>query len=178
MTEKRKRNSGSPKKMARSSDDFERAAAPGPASVNSVLNSFVGYNLRRAAAKQRERFRNIFEPYDIRPVQLSALMLLLESMPMSQSDLGRALDIKRANVVTLLHQLENRGLVVRKPARGDRRAHMLYLTETGTELAKKLVALHDKLEQDLARSLGPSQLEALVELLRAFRAVDSRPKLR
>ncbi len=177
MTQKRKRNADSPAESA-DSDDLELTAASGPAAVQSVLNSFVGYNLRRAAAKQRERFRNVFEPFDIRPVQLSALMLLLECMPMSQSDLGRALDIKRANVVTLLHQLENRGLVVRKPASGDRRAHMLYLTDVGTALAKKLVTLHDKLEQDLARSLGPRQLAALVELLRAFRAVDSRPKLR
>jgi DNA-binding MarR family transcriptional regulator len=170
MARQRKRSSGIATDGGHSSAAVE--------ATTSILNSFVGYNLRRAAAKQRERFRNVFEPYDIRPVQLSALMLLLDSMPMSQSDFGKALDIKRANVVTLLHQLENRGLVVRKPASEDRRAHMLFLTSSGKALATKLVALHDKLEQDLAHSLGKGQLTTLIELLRAFRAVDSRPKLR
>ena len=59
----------------------------------SLLNTFVGYNLRRAAAKQRERFRSVFEAYDIRPVQLTALTLLLDSMPLRQSALGKALEI-------------------------------------------------------------------------------------
>jgi DNA-binding MarR family transcriptional regulator len=163
-------------KTKANSDDLEQETST--ASESNVLNSFVGYNLRRAAARQRERFRCVFEPYDIRPVQLSALMLLLDSTPMSQTDLGRALDIKRANVVTLLHQLENRGLVVRKPSSSDRRAHILYLTPSGKALTNKLVALHEKLEEDLARSLGPERLDALVELLRTFRSVGAKPKLR
>jgi len=54
----------------------------------SLLNTFVGYNLRRAAAKQRERFRSVFDAYDIRPVQLTILTLLLENMPLRQSELG------------------------------------------------------------------------------------------
>ena len=120
----------------------------------------------------------MFEPYDIRPVQLSALALILNNMPISQTALGEALEIKRANVVTLLGQLENRGLVMRQQAATDRRSHVLYLTPSGKALTTKLLALHAKLEADLARSLGQDELKSLVVLLRAFRSVDSKPKIR
>jgi DNA-binding MarR family transcriptional regulator len=144
----------------------------------SLLDTFVGYNLRRAAAKQRERFRSVFEAYDIRPVQLTALTLLLENRPLRQSALGKALEIKRANVVTLLDQLENRGLIARQSAANNRRSHVVHLTESGKSLTTKLLSLHAKLEQDLAKALGKAELTTLVELLRAFRSVESKPKIR
>lgn len=144
----------------------------------SRLNAFVGYNLRRAAAKQRDRFRSVFEAYDIRPVQLTALTLLLDNMPLRQAALGKALEIKRANVVTLLDQLENRGLITRQRTADDRRAQVLYLTQAGKALTTKLLSLHSKLEQDLANALGETEFKKLVELLRAFRSVESKPKVR
>lgn len=144
----------------------------------SLLDSFVSYNLRRAAAKQRERFRSVFEAYDIRPVQLTALTLVLENMPLRQSALGKALEIKRANVVTLLDQLENRGLIARQSAANNRPSHVLYLTPPGKSLTTKLVSLHAKLEQDLAKALGKAELKTLVELLRTFRSVESKPRIR
>ena len=156
------------------STDLNGQEIPG----DSLFNTFVGYNLRRAAAKQRERFRSVFEAYDIRPVQLTVLTLLLDNMPLPQAALGKALDIKRANVVTLLDQLENRGLIMRQRASNDRRSQVLYLTQTGKALTTKLLSLHSKLEQDLANALGEAELEKLVELLRAFRSVESKPKIR
>jgi len=144
----------------------------------SQVDAFVGYNLRRAAAKQRERFRWVFEAYDIRPVQLTALTLLLDNAPLGQAALGKALEIKRANVVTLLDQLENRGLIMRQRAANDRRSHVLYLTQAGRTLTTKLLSLHSKLEQDLANTLGETEFKKLVELLRAFRSVESKPKIR
>lgn len=142
------------------------------------LETFVGYNLRRAAAKQRERFRSVFGPYDIRPVQLTVLALLDANASLRQAAIGKALDMKRANVVTLLSELEARALVVRKPSKDDRRSQIVSLTASGKALTAKLLALHAKLEADLARALGQAELERLVELLRAFRTVASEPRLR
>jgi len=44
-------------------------------------------------------------------VQLSVLGLIFNNPRLKQADLGRALDIKRANVVTLLDELEDRKLI-------------------------------------------------------------------
>lgn len=143
----------------------------------SLIDSLVGYNLRRAAARQRERFRNVFSPYDIRPVQLTALTIILHNDRLGQSALGRALDVKRANVVKLLDELQERGLIERKPSTRDRRAYDVHLTRKGKKLTRELLAVHEKLEADLALSLGYNELEELVKLLRKFRAVDSEPDL-
>jgi DNA-binding MarR family transcriptional regulator len=165
------------KQTSSKSGDATRESARLQADV-SMLESYVGYNLRRAAAKQRERFRSVFDRYDIRPAQLTVLAVILENTPVSQAALGKALEIKRANVVTLLDELEQRGLVLRKPADHDRRSHVLHLTAAGKTLTEKLLALHDKLEKDLAKSLGPKELSTLVDLLQRFRRVESAPKLR
>lgn len=143
----------------------------------ALIDSLVGYNLRRAAARQRERFRNVFAPYDIRPVQLTALTIMLHNDRLGQSELGKAMDIKPANVVKLLDELQRRGLIERKPSTRDRRAYELRLTSKGTNLTRELMALHQKLEANLALSFGCDELKQLVKLLRKFRSVDPAPDL-
>jgi DNA-binding MarR family transcriptional regulator len=143
----------------------------------TLLESLVGYNLRRAAARQRERFSNTFAPFDIRPVQLTVLTLALHNKRVGQSTLGNALGMKRANVVTLLDELQERGLIERRPSTQDRRAYEVHLTTKGTRLTRKLLAVHEKLEADLAVSIGAEELNQLVELLRKFRRVDPEPDL-
>ena len=143
----------------------------------SLVDSLVGYNLRRAAARQRERFRNVFTPDDIRPVQLTALTIILHNDRIGQSALGKVMDIKRANVVKLLDELQQRGLIERKPSTRDRRAYELRLTPIGRKLTRKLLAVHRKLEANLALSLGCDELKQLVKLLRKFRSVEPTPDL-
>jgi DNA-binding MarR family transcriptional regulator len=143
----------------------------------SFLDSVVGYNLRRAAAKQRERFRSIFGPHDIRPVQLTVLTLIKFNMSLKQSDLGKALEMKRANVVTLLDELQQRGLIERRRSKGDRRSYELSLTTAGSRFTTRMLDLHAKLEGDLANSYGQDALGDLVALLRQFRNVDTTPDL-
>lgn len=141
------------------------------------LEALVGYNLRRAAARQRERFRSVFDAWELRPVLLTALTVIQNNMPLRQSDLGRALDIKRANVVKLLTELEDRGLVVRQPSARDRRSQVISLTDHGREMTQKWLDVHSRLEADLAHSFGEMELKQLVRLLQAFRNVDAAPTL-
>ena len=141
------------------------------------LDALVGYGLRRALAKQRERFRSVFNRYGIRPVQFAVLVLIRDSMPVRQAELGRAIEMKRANVVTVLDELIERGLVTRQAARDDRRANVLALTPKGIEFTDKLLALHGKLEKDVAKRLGKREFEQLVRLLGAYRDLDSIPQL-
>jgi DNA-binding MarR family transcriptional regulator len=110
-------------------------------------------------------------------VQLTVLVLIRGNMPVRQSDLGRTLEMKRGNVVTLLDDLIRRGLVVRRPAEDDRRSNLLTLTARGISLTDELMTLHGKLEQDLAKNFGKPELVRLVELLHAFRNLDPEPRL-
>jgi DNA-binding MarR family transcriptional regulator len=143
----------------------------------ALLDSLVGYNLRRAAVRQRDRFRNTFAPYAIRPVQLTALTIIFHNQPIGQSTLGKVLGMKRANVVKVLDELEARDLIRRERSARDRRAYDVHLTGDGLAFTQQLLAVHEKLEADLARCYGQDELRQLVELLKRFRHVDTEPQI-
>lgn len=139
------------------------------------LENLVGYNLRRAHAVQRQRFASVFGPEGIRPVLLSALGIIYETPKLSQSELGKLLDVKRANVVTMLDELEKRRLVKRRRSNEDRRAHEIELTPRGREQTRRWLAMHAQLEGDLVANLGPREREQLLALLKKIRRLSRKP---
>lgn len=141
----------------------------------TMLDNVVGYNLRRALGVQMQRFSAVFGPLDIRPVQFSILGLIHHNPEIRQSALGKALHIERANMVTLLAELEARGLVTRRTAVADRRSRVLHLTAAGRKLTVKLLDLHERMERDLEVRLGEKERDELLKLLAAFRRLDPAP---
>jgi DNA-binding MarR family transcriptional regulator len=143
----------------------------------SMLDNLVGYNLRRALGVQMQRFSAVFGPLNIRPVQFSILALIHHNPEIRQSALGKALHIERANMVTLLAELEGRGLVTRRTAAADRRSRVLQLTAAGRKLTQELLDLHARLERDVEAQLGSKERDELVRLLATFRRLDPAPDI-
>jgi len=137
----------------------------------------MGYNLRRAHGVQKQRFAAVFGPLGVRPVTLSALGTIYEHGEVTQAELGKQLNIKRANMVPVMSELEGRGLIARRPSHTDRRAHVVTLTPAGRKFTARLLDLHKRLEEDLARSLGPREHEQLLQLLKRFRRLSPEPEL-
>ncbi|MBN1238557.1 MAG: MarR family transcriptional regulator [Gammaproteobacteria bacterium] len=143
----------------------------------TMLDNLIGYNLRRALGVQMQRFATAFGPLNIRPVQFSILGLIHYNPEIRQSSLGKALNIERANIVTLLAELEERELVTRRTDAVDRRSRVVRLTPAGRRLTLKLLDLHDRLERDLEARLGSKERNELLKLLAAFRRLDPVPDL-
>lgn len=137
----------------------------------------MGYNLRRAHGVQKHRFESVFGPLAIRPVTLSALGIIYENPGITQADLGKQLNIKRANMVPVMAELEGRGLIARRPSDNDRRAHVVALTPAGLRFTVKLLELHGRLEEDLAKALGTRERDQLLQLLKRFRKLATEPEL-
>jgi len=137
----------------------------------------MGYNLRRAHGVQKQRFAAVFGPLAIRPVTLSALGIIYEHPGITQAELGKSLNIKRANMVPVMAELEGRGLIARRISDSDRRAHVIALTPAGQKFTVKLLELHGKLEDDLARELGLRERDQLLQLLKRFRKLATEPAL-
>lgn len=135
----------------------------------SFAESLLGYNLRRAYAAQLQRFHAHFSKLDIRPVQFTLLGHLYHNPGTSQARVGKMLDIQRANLVTLLDELEKRGLLMREPARGDKRSRVLNLTAAGIELTERLLEINTQAESDLDELMGRENRLRLIELLRFIR---------
>lgn len=154
-----------------------KRTAPKPNPNALQLDDVLGYNLRRAHGVQRQRFSSVFAPYRIRPVQLAILGMIYEKGRLKQADLARALDIKRANIVTLLDELERRNLIVRRQERTDRRSRALELTPVGTRLTAELLDLHARLEESVVDYLGQRERDQLLRLLKKFRKLQPTPQL-
>jgi len=141
------------------------------------LEDLLGYNLRRAHVVQRARFASVFGPYRIRPVQLSILGLLHEKPKLKQSELIKALEIKAANIVALLNELEQRNLIVRQRTSADRRSRAVALTPVGRKLTGELLALHASLEESVTEYLSVTERDDLLRLLKKFRRAPTAPDL-
>ena len=107
----------------------------------------------------------------LRPRQLMALNLLGERGPMTQHTMGVALSLDPSNVVGLLNELEQRGLILRRRDPADRRRHIVELSAAGSG---ELAHTYDRLgvvEDELFKGLTAAERVALHGLL--ARAVEA-----
>ena len=142
-----------------------------PAEVDtSLLESLVGYRLRRASTVFKTDFSAALEGLGMRQV-LFGIMAVVHSNPgLIQITLGKVLGIQRANLVPLLNELSERKLVDRRPAPGDRRASALYLTGDGEKLLQDAVARVRAHEDKVLARLTSAERAKLIELLGKIRA--------
>ena len=126
----------------------------------------IGYRVRRAQLSVFQKFLAVFETLDLRPAEYSVLVLIADNPGRKQTEIAEVLGIKRANFVTLVHGLEERGLVDRVPSAEDKRANALHLTGDGEAFLAHARALHEAMEEELvARLGGPAARDRLLALL-------------
>ena len=111
-------------------------------------------------------------PGSLRPRHLIALKLLSEHGPANQQGLAEALSLDPSNVVGLLNELEERGLITRRRDPADRRRHIVELSSTGAKELCLAQARLSRVEDDLLRALSAEERATLYRLLaRAVAAV-------
>jgi DNA-binding MarR family transcriptional regulator len=147
---------------------------PAPADNDTGLRTettvgAIGYRLRRAQLSVFQQFLAVFEEFKLRPAEYSVLVLIDDNPGRKQTEIAEVLGIKRANFVTLVHGLEERGLVERIPSANDKRANALHLTVQGRSFLQAAQARHAALEDEMIARLGGAaarkQLLALLDRL-------------
>ncbi|HEX8412311.1 MAG TPA: MarR family transcriptional regulator [Sphingomicrobium sp.] len=139
--------------------DSEKALPVGP------LESLVGYHLRRASSAFLTDFMRAMEGTGMRQVLIGILSIVAANPGINQGNVGRLLGIKRANMVALINELLERGLIKRANAKDDKRAFTLRLSEKGeAALAESLVRIRAH-EAHMLKELNPDEQATLVVLL-------------
>jgi DNA-binding MarR family transcriptional regulator len=128
----------------------------------------------------KQRLAAMAQEFELAPQQMIAVRIL-GGGPRKMSDLAQALFCDNSNVTGIVDRLEERGLVRREAAEGDRRVKLLVLTDEGerlrVEVTKRMAepppaiaslsekdqrALRDILERALADYSEDDAAEAVV----------------
>jgi DNA-binding MarR family transcriptional regulator len=133
-----------------------------------VLNGHLGYFVRRLQVAIFKDIIRAFAPMKLRPAQYSVLVLVEANPGRSQATIGRALNIERARLARLLHELERRKWIQRRIAPGDGRSHSLFLTSAGERALARIKALAARHEVQIAEAVGQKRRMLLIDLLRDF----------
>jgi DNA-binding MarR family transcriptional regulator len=163
------------KKKANGDSRAERLPGSLPESIDlGHLPDLVGYALRQAQLAVFRDFLRAFAKFNIRPVQYGILTVIEQNPGLKQQQVCHAIGIRRANFVTLLDDLEHRGLARRGPSAHDQRARALYLTENGGALMRELRKVNQAHEKKIAAGLSQERRKVLIKMLNEItRSADS-----
>lgn len=85
-----------------------------------------------------------------------------------QKDIAAACHIEPASLTSVLNGMEKKGLIVREMRNGNRRSLYVLLTEKGAELAERISAEFEKIENTALNGFSDKDREKLVKLLSAM----------
>ena len=116
----------------------------------------------------KQRFFAMAQEFELAPQQMIALRML-GAGPRKMSELANALFCDNSNVTGIVDRLEERGLVRREAAEGDRRVKLLVLTKDGERMRIEITKRMAVPPPPIA-SLSEKDQRALRDILE--RAVD------
>jgi DNA-binding MarR family transcriptional regulator len=131
----------------------------------------VGFLIAQLGMEVTRRFGLIMSEVGLEPRQWSLLRAVADAEGQSQNALGDSLSIPPSSMVALVDQLEERGLVERRPDPVDRRSRRLYITPKGRHVIEDAWELAVGFERRLCAGFTPKLRERLIEML--SRVVDN-----
>lgn len=129
------------------------------------MGDYPGYLLRRASALAMARLAKRLKILHLNPTDATVLNVIDANPNAKQSEIGRMLDIARANMAPLISRLAKRDLIERQPM--DGRSHGLVLSRTGRALIPRIRNAFAEHEEAFMRKIPVAQRRAFVAALRA-----------
>ena len=107
-----------------------------------------------------------------------SVLIVIETNPgRSRAAIGRALNIERARLARLLHELERRNWVLRRASASDGRSHSLFLTSAGEKALARIKSLAERHEAQTAEFVEPKRRMLLMGSLKDFGRCTVSPPL-
>ncbi len=116
------------------------------------------------------QFREQLEPLGIEPRHFGMLTRLAQNEGRAQQAIGELIGLNPTQMVFLVDELEDRGLVERRRNPADRRSYGLYLTDAGRDMLARVRAVAQTHQGALGSSLTGPEREQLTALLRRLAA--------
>jgi DNA-binding MarR family transcriptional regulator len=129
------------------------------------LISSTSFLLKRLGFAAKDKAMEAYERSGLHPYHHAVLAVLDEGSRETQGAIADALGYDRGQLVGLLDELEDRGLVERRRDPADRRRHIVRLNPAGKRALAKLRALARQLDDDFLASLDEDERAQLHALL-------------
>jgi DNA-binding MarR family transcriptional regulator len=94
------------------------------------------------------------------------LTALVEQPVRTQAALAQAIHADKSRIISVLDELQERGLIHRQPDDADRRVHLLSLTPAGDQLRRAVEADIRHREEQVLAVLPPADREAFLRSLK------------
>jgi len=128
----------------------------GEPELASAMDKRLGYLLKKVATRFAQLGSSALAPFGIEGRELAVLSMLQSQGPLSQRALGQALHVDRTTMVSLIDQLEEKGLAQRARNQQDRRLYDVGLTEDGQHITARADAAAARAEVELLADLTPT----------------------
>jgi len=136
--------------------------------IPEELISSPVFLLKRLGFKAKELHFDAYSEAGIHPYHYAVLATLAEGERDTQGAIADALDYDRGQLVGILDELEERGLVERRRDPDDRRRQVVLMTPDGKKALTKMRALSKRLDDEFLAPLTREQRDQLQRLLLAL----------
>lgn len=130
------------------------------------MQTFTGYNVRRAYTRFTRIFSKIGKRFDIKSQQSTILSCAALEPGVFPADIAQIHSMERSLVTALVNDLESKGLVERRGDGEDKRRRGLFITPAGEQFRQELMqVLRDEFEPEINQNLTPDEVQELNRLL-------------
>jgi DNA-binding MarR family transcriptional regulator len=127
--------------------------------------SSIGFLLSQVGTYAGRRFAQRIGEVDLHPPLFRVLNVVDAAEGQSQQAIGEAIGAPASRMVAIVDELEQRGLVERRPHPSDRRIRALYLTPEGRKLLARGRRIATAHEEELTRGMSEADRKRLTALL-------------
>ncbi|MEU0402747.1 MarR family winged helix-turn-helix transcriptional regulator [Streptomyces sp. NPDC006197] len=143
----------------------EAMDVPDPGQTPDRLRKRVSRLLAQVSAQSDQLITAGLARLDAGKWHYAVLAALQERGPGSQAALSRRTGIYRSDMVGVLNELAERGLVERTPDPHDRRRNVVTITDRGSSRLVLLDRALDDLHEELLAPLAPAERDQFAQLL-------------
>lgn len=119
----------------------------------------------RSAMTERLRSEPAFAKWELRPPSMGTLRIVAAQGPISQRQVCQLLGAHASDMVGIIDQLEDCGLLVRERSTADRRRYDLTVTAKGQEAIERFLAVARDLDGEFYAVLSAAERAQLNRLL-------------